>query len=76
MYGVQRTETKKMRGRQAMEAACRSAIGHAEGSAVQALAALAHPSWTPAVIGAAAAIAADSSATACARRLATEVSIP
>ncbi|BDA45454.1 hypothetical protein COCOBI_07-2410 [Coccomyxa sp. Obi] len=57
----------------AMEAACKSAMGHAEGSAVQALAALAHPSWTPAVIGAAAAIAADSSAAACARRLVTEV---
>lgn len=62
--------------RQAMEAACKGAIGHAEASAVQAVAALAHPSWTPAVIGAAAAIAADSSVAACARRLAADVSIP
>ncbi len=63
-------------GVQAMEAASRKCIRHAESNAVQALAALAHPSWTPAVVGAAAAIAADSAAAVCARCLITEVTDP
>ncbi|KAK9901211.1 hypothetical protein WJX75_000422 [Coccomyxa subellipsoidea] len=54
--------------------ACRSAVHHAEANAVQAVAALAHPSWTPAVIGAAAAIAADNAVASCAQQLVTEVS--
>jgi hypothetical protein len=48
-------------------------VHHAEANAVQAVAALAHPSWTPAVIGAAAAIAADNAVASCAQQLVTEV---
>ncbi len=50
-----------------METACRAAIGGAETAAAQALKALAHPSWTPAVVATAAAMAADSTASICAR---------
>ena len=43
------------------------AVNEAEASAAQALKALAHPAWTPAVVGTAAAMAADNTASACAR---------
>ncbi len=52
---------------QAMEAAGSMAVTQAENAAAQALKALAHPSWTPAVVATAAAMAADSAASACAR---------
>lgn len=50
-----------------METACKRAMGEAETAAAQALKALAHPSWTPAVVATAAAMAADSTASVCAR---------
>ena len=43
------------------------AIKEAEAAAAQALKALAHPAWTSAVVATAAAMAADSAASACAR---------
>ncbi len=43
------------------------AIRDAEAAAAQALKALAHPAWTPAVVATAAAMAADNTASACAR---------
>ncbi|EIE20203.1 hypothetical protein COCSUDRAFT_57926 [Coccomyxa subellipsoidea C-169] len=60
--------------KKAVRDACTSAVCHAEASAVQAVAALALPSWTPVVIGAAAAIAADNAVASCAQQLVTEVS--
>ena len=47
-----------------METACKRAMGEAETAALKALA---HPSWTPAVVATAAAMAADSTASVCAR---------
>lgn len=56
-----------------MEAAGSMAVTKAEGAAAQALKALAHPSWTPAVVATAAAMAADSTASACARSFVEQV---
>ena len=43
------------------------AVRDSEAAAAQALRALAHPAWTPAVVATAAAMAADDAASACAR---------
>lgn len=48
-------------------------MARAETGAVRAVAALAHPSWSDAVIGAAAAIAAEHAVSACARQFVAEV---
>ena len=52
---------------QAMEDACSMAVKDIEAAAAQALKALAHPAWTPAVVATAAAMVADRAASACAR---------
>ena len=49
------------------------AVKQAEGAAARALKALAHPLWTPAVVATAAAMAADSTASACARSFTQQV---
>ena len=49
------------------------AVAQAEGAAARALKALAHPLWTPAVVATAAAMAADSTASACARSFTQQV---
>lgn len=56
-----------------MEKACAEAVRSSETSAVQAVAALADVSWPSPVIGAAAAIAAESASNACVRKLVAEV---
>jgi hypothetical protein len=58
---------------QALERACNEAVRVSEAAAVQALAALAHPTWPPAAVGAAAAIAAESAGGACVRKLVSQV---
>ena len=61
---------------QALRAAHTEAVRRAEAGAARALAALRHPAWTDAVVGAAAAIAAEGATAACARRLVAEVRAP
>ena len=58
---------------QAMEGACSLAIHEAEASAAQALKALAHPSWTDAVVATAAAMAAENAVSACAHSFIEQV---
>jgi hypothetical protein len=58
---------------QALRDAHQQAVQRAEAGAVRALAALAHPAWGDAVVGAAAAIASEAAVGACTRRLIAEV---
>ena len=58
---------------QAMESACSLAAHEAEVAAAQALKALAHPTWTDAVIATAAAMAADNAVSACAHSFIEQV---
>ena len=61
---------------QAMEGACSRAIHEAEVAAAQALKALAHPTWTDAVVATAAAMAADNAVSACAHSFIEQVHDP
>ena len=58
---------------QAMEGACSLAVHEAEVAAAQALKALAHPTWTDAVLATAAAMAADNAVSACAHSFIEQV---
>lgn len=61
---------------QALREAHQQAVQRSEAGAVRVLAALAHPAWSDAVGGAAAAIASEAAVGACARRLIAEARMP